>query len=82
MTQTIEEFWRQTHEERCVWRTARKAHYCGQHQNGKHEEQEPAIQLGDRYLDTGEVIDVWRTSKCCVACAETQARGALGGYEA
>lgn len=68
-TQTVEQFWREVNGDRCRWRTARKPQWCGHHQNGQHDAQQPAIQIGDQYLDTGEVIQTWATAKCCADCA-------------
>lgn len=60
--QTVEEFWKETHGDRCCWRTARKAEQrCGHCQG--------VIRAGERYLDTGEVVGQWATSKACQACA-------------
>lgn len=61
--ETIQEFWKRINGDRAVWRTARKEQqWCGQCMSW-------AIHRGDRYLDTGERIEVWATSKCCAACA-------------
>lgn len=60
--ETVEEFWRRIHGDAVVWRTAtRKEHTCGQCRR--------VIKIGERYLDTAEVIDQWRTAKCCLECA-------------
>ena len=45
-----------------VWRTAHKAHICDDRDCA-------GVHPGDRYLDTGERISVWRTHKLCEAHA-------------
>lgn len=58
---TVEDYWRDLHGDACRWRTARKAHICGHRPDPVH-----AIEPGERYLDTGELIDPpWRTWKVC-----------------
>ncbi len=64
---TVEDWWRAFHDTRTVWRTAtRKEHTCGDCKR--------TITLGERYLDTGEAVDVWRTAKCCAECAAKPSR--------
>jgi hypothetical protein len=64
---TIEDFWRDLHHEHVRWRTAtKKAHTCGQCKR--------TIEIGERYLDTGEAIAQWQTAKCCAECAGTETR--------
>lgn len=48
-----------------VWRKARKPSVCC------HGTERHVINIGDRYLDTGERTagGVWATYKCCEACA-------------
>ena len=78
-TETLEEFWRTIHGDEARWRTAlRKAHYCSnQRLHDTHPQRcptdaaRPAIAIGDRYFDTAEVIDQWRTAKLCSHCAVT-----------
>lgn len=66
MSETVEEFWRGIHGDAVRWRTAtRKEHECGHCRR--------TIAIGERYLDTAEVLDQWRTSKCCTDCASKPA---------
>ena len=83
---TLADFWIGVHgADVARWRTARKTtHRCARQAptydrvldtvvvrcpagpNG------PAVAIGDRYFDTGEVVDQWRTSKLCAECAVTE----------
>ena len=74
---TDEAFWREVHGDAACWRTAtRRTHWCSNQSLSDdhparcpHREDSPAISVGDRYFDTGEVVGQWRTAKLCAACA-------------
>jgi hypothetical protein len=72
---TVAEWWSAEHEGAARWRRARVAQRCG-NQRFDNERCCPAgsdgnaIEPGDRYFDTAELIDPpWRTLHLCAACS-------------
>lgn len=84
---TLVDYWVDVHgPDAARWRTAhRTEHWCSnQRLHAQHpqrcptHEDRPAIAIGDRYFDTAETIDQWRTAKLCPTCALTPTTPAAG----
>lgn len=78
---TAADYWTNTHgPDHARWRTGRRTeHYCSNQRLADtnphacpHPADTAAIQIGDKYFDTGETVDRFRTAKLCQHCADQE----------